>query len=271
MSEQLTQEELLSRLQFLLAAARLKLSGAELALVVFVTLEQGVSALELNLTRQGYKRARDALEQRQIFCPNGAYPQLHPEACAKFGVTKIEDNSTGIDLLRKLADGSFMTRSARKNLYQCNSDGLPASEDESTILFENLKDAVVHIASWLEKMHPDDVLQEWVFPQRTTREMQMRGMASIVQGYLDGRLSRAWPGAIESALAMAIRSVRPEYPKVLDPHRVLDRFRAGLRARQDKRAHDLAVAGQLMANNSKQANAVPMKGDGAGGGRSPAA
>lgn len=271
MNEHEPHNELLARLQLLVVAAKMKLAGAELSELVLVTLEQSISARELNLSRQGYNRALDALEDRMLLSLDGKKPQLHPEACAKFGITRIENDVASIDLLLKLADGTLGTSSSRKNLYQCNADGLPASEDEQTILFENLKDATVHIASWLGRVSQEEVLRAWIFTQGASREMHMRGMASIVQGYLDGRLYRAWPGALGKALTLAIRSVRPEYPTVLDPHRVLDRFRTKLRNDHDKRAADLSAASQLKAILSKQANAVPRNGEGATSNRPPTA
>lgn len=260
MDEHEPRNELLPRLRLLVAAAKMKLAGAELSELVLVTLEQSTSARELNLTRQGYNRALGALECQKLLCLQGKKPQLHPEACARFGISRTESPAEGVDLLRMLAEGSLAGRSERANLYLCNADGVPASADELTVLFENLKDAAVHIASWLGNLSQPDVLKRWIFPQGASREMQLRGMASIVQGYLDGRLGKAWPGGLGEAMTRAINSVRPEYPRVLDPHAVLDRFRAYLRQVQDKKTANPVASNQIKASQSKQAIAVPRTG-----------
>lgn len=271
MNEHEFQCDLLPRLRLLVAAAKMKLAGAELSELVLVTLEQSISARELNLTRQGYNRALGALECQKLFCLQGKKPQLHPETCAKFGISKIESHAEGVDLLRMLAEGSLAKRSERVNLYLCNADGVPASVDESKVLFENLKDAAVHIASWLGKINQMDVLKRWIYPEGASRELLMRGMASIVQGYFDGRLGKAWPGGLGEAMTRAINSVRPEYPRVLNPHAVLDRFRAYLRQIQDKKAANPVASNQIKANQSKQAIAVPKTGHDAATNRPPTA
>lgn len=265
MSEHHPQEELFARLEFLLAAARARLSGAELAIVVHVTLEQSVSARELDLTRQGYKRARDAVVQRGILCCDGKELQPNPEACAKFGIARIESDDTGVDLLRKLADGSLEPMASKKNLYQCNADGMPASDDEQNTLFENLKDAVIMFASAELRARGQNIPMGNIFPQGVSREMQMRGMASIVSGFLSGRLSKAWPGTLETAMSLAIRSVRPEYPRVLDPHHLLNRFREFLRDCRDNTSAKLGSARKGVGSQGTQAVAEQEGEDGAAG------
>jgi len=153
--------ELLARLHFLDAMARERLPGAELAILVLVTLGQRVTARELGLTRQGYKRAMDALAARTLMLWEGYEPRLHPEACARFGIVMPIKGETGNALMRNLIEGRLERRPV-KNLYRLNADGMPASEEELNRMRAQLLDAAVWITARLTSEGETEVRRKYV-------------------------------------------------------------------------------------------------------------
>lgn len=233
MDEREPNDELLARLQFLDAMARQRLPGAEFSILVLVTLGQNVSARELGLTRQGYKRALDALIARNLIWWDGQKPRLHPEACAKFGIVIPEQGDTGNTLLRNLIEGRLERRPV-KNLYRLNADGMPASEEELNQLRSQLLDAAVFITARLTREDEAEVRRKYVHHEMS-REAEMRALASVVEGFIESRIPDRMPGGLGRAVNEANRSVKAKYPRVLDPHGLLDRFKSALREIDDKR------------------------------------
>jgi hypothetical protein len=242
MSEQVYRDELYARLQFLAAMTREGLPGAELAIVVRLTLGQTVSARELGLSRQGFKRAVDALVEKRLILHDGRTPSLHPEVCAKFGIQQV--NNASKEFIRRLADAS-RERPPAKNLYRCNADGSPATTEEIEVLYVQLFDVAVSIAADVGGISREQVQDEYK-PLELSRELEMKALAALIQAFLERRLPKGLPRGLSWAVHCAALKVVPSYAPVLDPHAVLERFRAFIQRTVDRDRAKLKRAGSAM-------------------------
>lgn len=225
--------DLLARLELLVAKAKRKLSGAEFAILTLVVLGQRVSSGVLGLTRQGYKRALDALQKLRLVCFEGRQLRLHPEVCAEFSISHVNWDDNENNWLKKLTAGSI-ERPPAKNLYLLNADGTPASDEEIDMLRDQLFGAAALAASSLSELSEADVRR--TYTHRTmSREAEMRALASFVMGFLESRHTEGLPYGLGHAVNNANRSVRAAYPTVLDPHSLLKRFKTALREIDDER------------------------------------
>lgn len=224
--------DLLARFEFIIAMTRQKLSGAELAILTRITLGQRVSSRILGLSSQGYNRALNALVSRRLALRDEPHPVIHPEACAEFGIRR--DDPTGVedDWLRKLTAGVIERRPVR-NLYLLNADGNIASREDLALMREQLFEAAVVMATQHTGRSQTDIRRDYR-PMSMSQEAEMRALASVAQGLMEGRFSQGLPGGLGNAVTFAHGSIRPAYPRVLDPHALLERVKTALRKKDDK-------------------------------------
>lgn len=224
---------LLARLEFLISKTTQKLSGAQLAILTRITLGQRVSRQILGLSGQGYNLALNKLVSRKLALRDGPHPVLHPEACAKYGIRRDEPTDVEENWLRKLTAGTIERRPT-KNLYLLNADGNTASNEERGLLREQLFNAAVVMASQHGDMNQTDIRRGYR-PMSMSQEAEMRALASVIQGLMEGRFSHGLPNGLGSAVSFAHGSISPAYPRVLDPHALIERVKTALRKKDDKK------------------------------------
>lgn len=246
---------LLTRLNLIIDAAKAGLAGAELGQLVLIALGQQKARFDMNLSRAGRKRALDVLVALKYVELVVGEPRLHSEIRAKYAITETEGGATDSELLKCLIEGLSANKATRKNLYSCNAYGELASEDELEVLYSQLFNAAVRCAVLLGGVTESVVCD--TYQRRNwecSRESEMRGFASVIQGFLDGLDRRMWPGDLSRAIYAAIYHVQACFPPVLDPHGVLEKWR--IRA---QRIHEIVRQryAQEDAANAMQILAVP--------------
>ncbi|CAG0999367.1 hypothetical protein PLCT2_02973 [Planctomycetaceae bacterium] len=229
MSKDKNFDPLSRRLKLLADKALEGLAGAELAQLLLITLGQAEARYGMKVTRSGRCRAAKALVARRYIEFNGDEARLHSELRTQYQITELEGDATGKEILEALAAGQTVATVDRKNLYLCNVQGEPASPEEKDVLYSQLFNAAAMLAAAMGSTTVDNMRVEYAARKwKCSRELEMRGLASVVQGYFDGRLPRMWPGKLSVAVFRAIYSVRPELPPVLDPFSLLEKHRAYL-------------------------------------------
>ncbi len=224
--------DLFARLEFLLAMTKRKYSGAELAILTRVTLGQPVSANELGLTGQGYNRALGALQSRRLVGYEAPL-RLHAEACTEYGIRHDNGEDLDANWLQRLAAGTVQRRPVR-NLYLLNADGTPASDEQIGQLRDQLFEAAVLAATTLTDLKPVEIRRDYERPEMSL-ESEMRALASFVMGFVESRFPDGLQYSLSRAIQIANSSIMPEFPKVLDPHALLERCRNWFRAADDRR------------------------------------
>lgn len=241
--------DLFARLEFLLAMTKRKYSGAEMAILTRVTLGQPVSADELGLTGQGYKRALNALQSRRLL-DAGDPPGLHPETCAEFGICGAIEAGGDVNWLRKLTTGTLQRRPIR-NLYLLNADGSPASDEQIGQLRNQLFEAAVLAAERLTGLKAAEIRREFKRPEMSL-ESEMRALASFVMGFIEGRFPEGLHCGLSRAIQIANSSLMAKFPRVLDPHALLERCRNWFRAADDRRIAELRRTERAKKRAGKQ-------------------
>lgn len=241
--------DLFARLEFLLAMTKRKYSGAELAILTRVTLGQPVSADELRLTGQGYNRALGALQSRRLVGYETP-PRLHAEACAEFGICRETEEEADVNWLRKMTSGTLVLRPIR-NLYLLNADGTPATDEQIGQLRDQLFEAAALTAAMLTGLGLAETRRGYERPDMSL-ESEMRALASFVMGFLECRFPNGLRYSLSRAIQIANRSLTAEYPKVLDPHSMLEKFRSWIREEDDRRIADLRRSERKKKRADKQ-------------------
>lgn len=248
--------DLYARLEFLLIMTKRRYSGAELAILTRVTLGQPVSSRELGLTGQGYKRALDTLQSRKLVGYETPL-RLHAEACAEFGIRHNSGEVLDASWLQSLAAGTMQRRPVR-NLYLLNADGTPASDEQMGQLRDQLFEAAVLAATALTDLEPVELRRDYERPEMSL-ESEMRALASFVMGFVESRFPNGLRCSLSRAIQIANSSLMPAYPKVLDPHALLERYRYWLRAADDRR-----IAGLRRMEKMKKRAENPKPGEQSG-------
>lgn len=216
---------LLSRLNLVIDAAKERLAGAELGQLILIAFEQQAARLDMKWTRAGRKRGLDALVAHKYVELENDEPRLHSELCARYGIAALDGKAVGAEFLKQLTEGLAEIKVCRKDLYRCNSAGEPASDDELAVLHAKLFNAAVRCAATLGEVSEPEVRKSYHERKwECSRDLEMKGFASVVQGFLDGIDKGLWPGDLRRAVYTAIYHVHPSFPQVLDPHRLLEKW-----------------------------------------------
>lgn len=217
---------LLGRLNLIIDMTQHGLSGGELGQLILIALGQQDARYEMNLSRAGRKKSLDNLLAYKLVELVNDEPHLAAELCAKYGISVNEDDSTGSELLQRLTKGLALNKTDRKNLYLCNSYGEPASEEELKVLHSQLFNAAVCCAAKMDAASEQEVHQAFRSRQwECSRELEMKGFASVVQGCIDRKFKLPWPGSLSRAVYAAIFHAQLWFPPVLDPHTLLEQWK----------------------------------------------